>query len=166
MIEVIRDLISRYSRRGIFVDTNPLLLYFVGAFDPSFISRFKRTDIFSIEDFNTLVTLLENFDQIITTPNVLTEVSNFSNKIGEPMRTEYFKKFAQCITLTNERYLDSHMLAMTNEFIRFGLTDAGTVIVAKEEYLILTDDLRLSQYLQSTGVDVINFNHLRPLGWQ
>ena len=41
-----------------------------------------------------------------------------------------------------------------------GITDAGILMLASQNYLVLTDDLPLFNYLQSQSVDVINFNHL------
>ena len=58
MIEHIRELIARYSRKGILIDTNILLLYFIGSFDPGLISSFKRTARFSVEDYETLLILV------------------------------------------------------------------------------------------------------------
>jgi len=31
---------------------------------------------------------------------------------------------------------------------------------------VLTDDLKLAFFLQRIPVDVVNFNHLRPLPWR
>ena len=33
------------------------------------------------------------------------------------------------------------------------------------QYLVLTDDFRLSQYLPKIQVDAINFNHIRMYNW-
>lgn len=49
------ELISRYAPRGILIDTNILLLYFVGTTNPDRIARFKRTQTFVKEDYNVLV---------------------------------------------------------------------------------------------------------------
>ena len=43
--------------------------------------------------------------------------------------------------------------------------DTGILRLARGKYLVLTDDFRLSQYLQKMEIDVLNFNHIRPLGW-
>ena len=50
---------------------------------------------------------------------------------------------------------------MREYFPRFGLTDTAILRAARREYLVLTDDFRLAQYLGSRNIDVINFNHLR-----
>ena len=165
MIEEVRRLISLYARRGILIDTNILLLYFIGSFNLSLIPNFKRTLQFSIEDFQTLLYLLEPFDKLVTTPNILTEVSNLSGQLGEPVRTLYFQTFAKMILIVDEHYVKSTDAVSEEEFIRKGLTDIGILHLSKDRFLVLTDDFSLSQYLQKKGVDVINFNHIRPLGW-
>jgi hypothetical protein len=85
--------------------------------------------------------------------------------IGEPAKTLYFYTFARKITLMEEHYIASREAAREEDFIKIGLTDASIFRLPKDQYLILTDDFRLSQYLQHNGIDVINFNHIRPLGW-
>jgi rRNA-processing protein FCF1 len=64
-----------------------------------------------------------------------------------------------------EHYVASQEVAAEDEFIKIGLTDASIFKLPKDQYLVLTDDFRLSQSLQHKGIDVINFNHIRPLGW-
>lgn len=59
----------------------------------------------------------------------------------------------------------SRDVAQMQEFVKFGLTDTGIIHLTKGKYLVLTDDFRLSQYLQSAGVDVVNFNHIRTTYW-
>ena len=158
-------LIQRYKQAGILVDTTILLLYFIGAYDQDLIPKFKRTRQFTVEDHAILIRLLDLFDKIVTTPNILTEVSNLSGQLGEPKKSEYFKKFSSGISLLEEEYVASKDVADMQEFVRFGLTDTGIVYLTRGKYLVLTDDFRLSQYLQSAEVDVINFNHIRPAYW-
>ena len=164
MSETINQL-QRYRQAGILVDTNILLLLFIGAFDRDLIQRFKRTRQFTVEDYATLISILGRFDKIATTPHILTEVSNLSGQLAEPARSEYFKKFSSDITLLEEENVASRDVATMQEFVRFGLTDTGIIRLARGRYLVLTDDFRLSQYLQSVGVDVVNFNHIRTANW-
>ncbi len=161
----IDQLIQRYKQAGILVDTNILLLYFIGAYDQDLIPKFKRTRQFAVEDHAILIRLLGLFDKIVTTPNILTEISNLSGQLGEPKKSEYFKKFSSGISLLEEEYVASKDVADMREFVRFGLTDTGIVHLTRGKYLVLTDDFRLSQYLQSAEVDVINFNNIRPAYW-
>lgn len=165
MIEEIQALITKYSSKGILIDTNILLLYFVGSFDPVLITRFKRTVQFTIEDYEILLVLIHPFKKLLTTPNILTEVSNLSSQLNEPVKTSYFQLFAERIREIDEHYVTSAHAARQEQFRKIGLTDAGIFELSENRYLVLTDDFRLSQTLNNRGIDVINFNHVRILGW-
>ena len=57
MIDEVKRLIRQYALKGIIVDTNILLLYFVGALGRKKISQFKRTNQFDADDYEILVSL-------------------------------------------------------------------------------------------------------------
>jgi hypothetical protein len=167
MTDYLEGLFERYRRRGLILDTNILLLYFIGTFNREEISKFKRTkEKFTDEDYDILLLVLEYFDKSVTTPNILTEVSNISGQLGEHLHLEYFNYFATGIQLLTEEYVLSRDVARMENFYKFGLTDLAIMSTAREKYLVLTEDFKLSQYLQSAGVDVLNFNHLRTYLWQ
>ncbi len=159
------QLLQRYRTKGLLVDTNLLLLYFVGRYDTDRISSFKRTRSFNEDDFLLLASILGFFDKVVVTPNILTEVNSLSNQLPENIKPTYYAEFAQCIDALEEHYVSSSELARTKHFHRFGLTDAGIVNLVQGSYLVLTDDLRLASYLQGLGVDVINFNNIRSINW-
>ncbi len=153
------DLIGRYRRKGLLIDTNLLILLFVGLRDPQRIRTDKRTQKYVPEDHDTLVKILNIFEKVITTPNILTEVSNL-------LDADSFEDFAEGLGSFEEYYLSSADLAKTVEFRKFGMTDKGIRHLAADQYLVLTDDFRLSQYLQSNNVDTLNFNHIRTFNWR
>ena len=166
MIDYYKTLIESHRRSGILIDTNILLLLFLGAVDPSHIPTFKRTRQFVVEDYTTLTLILASFEKVITTPHILTEVSNLSAQLGDPLKTTYFRFFSEAIGYLQEEQIPSASVAADYVFIRFGLTDAALYTLSMDGYLVLTDDFRLSQYLQSREIAVINFNHIRTLGWE
>ena len=137
-------LISQYTSKGILVDTNILLLYFVGAIRRERISRFSRTEQFTPQDYDLLIALLADFRTVATTPNVLTEVSSFINKLAEPDRTSCYVNFALKIPALQETYVPSRDVVSTDWiFPTYGLTDCGVADTAKNsQYLVLTDDLK------------------------
>lgn len=67
--------------------------------------------------------------------------------------------------LLEESYISSSTASQYKEFTRFGLTDCGILELARNQYLVLTDDLKLAVHLQSQNIDTVNFNHLRTLNW-
>lgn len=81
MKDMINFLFQKYKNKGILVDTNILLLWIVGHVNRNRISKFNRTEQFLPEDYDLLVKLLNYFGQIITTPNILTEVNSLVNQL-------------------------------------------------------------------------------------
>lgn len=156
--EYIERLLRRYFPTGILVDTNILLLLFVGTLSKEKIAKFDRTDQFTPTDYDLLVDLLQSFRVIATTPNILTEVNSLLNKLGEPAR----QVFASGLTILDETYLPSKQIASLDwPFLKYGLTDCGIAEVAQGKYLVLTDDLKATSYFNQRGIDTINFNNLR-----
>ncbi len=157
-------LFHKHRQSGIFLDTNILLLYFVGIVDESLVSRFKRTtNRFCVEDYHLLCNLLPYFSKIVTTPHILTEVSNLAGQLSGQFKEEFFSSFAAGISLFDEHYTCSADIAETPAFVKFGLTDAGIAYI--KTHLVLTEDASLAWYLQSQEIDVINFNHIRTFNW-
>ena len=70
--------------RQIILDSNLLVLLIVGLTDPKLIYKHKRTKSYEKEDFELLVNILSNYDQVVVTPHILTETSNLVSQIGEP----------------------------------------------------------------------------------
>lgn len=165
MKDFIQSLFNKYRRKGILVDTNILLLYVVGAVNQDRIVQFKRTRQFTSEDYRTLCKILVQFPKRMTTPNIVTEVNSLVNQLGEPERTRCLSAYGHLLSKFDETYIPSKTVVTNDGFVKFGLTDCGILEIAQDQYLVLTDDFRLSAHLQNQNVDTINFNHLRPYGW-
>jgi uncharacterized protein YaiI (UPF0178 family) len=99
--------------------------------------------------------------KIVTTPSILTEISNLADKLADPDREKCFLIFSQFVSTLNEIYIESKEITKNEKFVKFGITDCGILSTVKDKYLVLTDDFKLANYLQSVNIDVINFNHLR-----
>lgn len=156
------------SGRRLLVDTNILVLFLVGSFDPDLIPRHKRVNQFTVEDFHLLDGLLRRYEAILTTPNVLTEVTNLAMQIGGPAKEELPALLAVLLQrgVFEEHVVESVEASRVEEFRRIGLTDSGIVLLAGKKWTVLTDDLPLYLALQVRGLDAINFHHLRERMWQ
>ena len=165
MADYFSDLLSSYRARGALIDANLLLVYFIGSYDPTQITRFKRTKAYSEDDFFILAALVEFFSKIVTTPNVLTEVNSLSNQLPESVRPSYDTEFANRVDTLEEHFVESRQVSRSSHFTKFGLTDSGIIELVRNKYLVITDDLRLVHYCQNIGIDVINFNHIRAMNW-
>lgn len=161
----IAALLSKYGSSGILLDTNMLLVYVLGRYDPDRIEKFKRTNTFRKEDFVFLSQFVRHFHRIVATPHILTEVSNLAANLAEPCRSACFESLRSDISRFHEIWDSAVTIVSSPVFQRLGLTDAGISIAAKQEYLVLTDDLDLYTTLWKYGVEAINFNHIRLSGW-
>ncbi|SFH41627.1 hypothetical protein SAMN05660649_05127 [Desulfotomaculum arcticum] len=157
------NLIKKHKNNGLLIDSNLLLLLFIGSFSVDWIQKYKRTKQYVIEDYQVMVSFIKHFNKILTTPNILTEVSNLSNQLPEKVKNEYFPVFAKKVTVLQESYHQSIAVCQSSNFRRFGLTDTLIIDIGNTGCLVLTDDFRLAGYLESMSISVINFNHLR--GW-
>lgn len=161
-------LIGRHRGTGVLVDTNLLLLYFVGLYDQDLIERWGRTsDRFVSVDHDTLMLLIERFERLVVTPHVLTEVSNLLGYLWEPAKSECRDLFGQVIRSAMEENLTpAEDLSEHRAFLPLGLTDASISDAAGTgSYLVLTDDLDLYGYLEGVGAGVLNFNEVRGLAY-
>ena len=152
-------LFKKYRGKRVLLDANLLLLFLIGSFQRSRVETFKRTANFSTADFDILANLVVAFRTLATTPHVLTEVSNLANLLPEHLKPNWAEHFASQASKFEEIFEPAIMVMRQDLFSRFGLTDAAVHKVAADT-LVLTEDLRLSGYLRSQGLPVLNFRHL------
>lgn len=163
---------ERYKSRGVLVDTSLLLVLYVGIYDPDQVERFNRTrriggssEVFTRRDFEYILSFVDQFERVTTTPHILTEVSNFLGQLkgdaSDGSRTAFARHVAS--SATQEYSPDSELLTGKPEFIPLGLTDTSIIEVAAEPYLVFTTDYKLHGILTSKGIPAFNYNHCRPI---
>lgn len=162
MNEHVVGVIRQYKSKGLLLDTVLFVLLAVGFYNRKLIGNDKRLKTYVPQDLDTLIKFIKLFKPLITTPNVVTEVSNLT---GHLWQTEFPKAFVRHIENMDEHYFPSKIAIKAELFGRFGLTDTAITEIARGKYLILTDDFRLAGHLEGRRVDVINFNHIRTLNW-
>ena len=75
-------LLAMHRVSSVLVDSNLLLLYLVGLTNKDRIPLFKRTQKYTVAEFELLVRLLAIFKKIVTTPQVIAEVSTLATLYG------------------------------------------------------------------------------------
>lgn len=152
------------SKAGLLIDSNILTLYIVGLYDVKRITEFKRTKgFYSPDDVHLLKNFITLFDnRLITTPHILAEVSN----LLEGARYQYgplLNSLATYMDIAQEVYIPSKEIVRQQPqlFTRFGLSDIIAGELARQNYVLLTDDLDFSAYLRNQGMAVVNFNNMR-----
>ncbi|MEM9898532.1 MAG: hypothetical protein AAF742_04045 [Pseudomonadota bacterium] len=142
------------------LDSNVLLLYIIGAATGRPLG--KRLRAYSQEDIQIIFEFVDMFDAIVTTPNVLTEVSNLQTQgVFGSLELDIRRCFAGIAATTQEVYVPSADVVGHSEFGRLGLTDAAWLHILDGDTVLLTDDIALHDTALSLGFSVQNFTRLR-----
>jgi hypothetical protein len=160
--------IQKYRRSGVLVDTNLLLVYFIGLYDTAtgykLVNAFKYTKgNYGSEDFDVLLAFLQGFKTVVTTPpHILTEVSNsITGALTAPARELCLGLMQQTLPSLLEHHIPAVDFIGEDQFRTFGVTDMGILRTAAERYLVLTDDYRLSGYLHQIGIDTLSLPEIK-----
>ena len=151
--------------KGILVDSNLLLLFLVGLALPDTFTTFKpiANQGFVEEDFERLCNITSRFKILATTPHILAEVSNHSDKLKGENYHNFCHLVRSRVHSWQERFKESAKLCKQDAFISLGLTDAAIEEAASGNFLVLTVDADLAVHLKKRKVDVINYNHIRVI---
>jgi hypothetical protein len=155
-------LIDKYKSKGILLDANLALLYLVGNYDLKLIGdgRYNKLSDYTQDDYHLLLALKNIFRNAVTTPHVLTEVSNLANDLAEPTKMKCLKMFYETFASIGELCIPSMDAAQRADFHFLGLTDSVLAHVS-HQYLIVTLDGRLVKKMSESGLEALNLNHLR-----
>ena len=160
--------LAQHRKSGVAIDTQLLLLLWIGNFDRSQIGRFKRLRQYTETDFDLLCGLVACCPKLVTTPNVLTEVSNLAGQLPGELAEEFREEFRRVVTKLNEQHFDSISVTQSDSFLRLGLADGTLLKLARQNVLVLTDDHLLYQQLANDHLPALNFTYVRTsaYGWK
>jgi predicted nucleic acid-binding protein len=145
---------------GVLLDTNVLLLWLMSCTDSTAIATWKKTEQFTPSHIALVQAILGRTRKLITTPHVLTEVTNLSVGIPQPLRESYWSHLRSFIAAAQERGVDARSAAREPEFSRLGLADIAQVLLRRRgRPLIVTIDADLTACLEQRGLPVVNLNH-------
>lgn len=148
------------------MDTNLLLVYFVGNYDYAtgyqMINQSRYTKgTYGPDDFQILDALLNEFGTRITTPYVLAETSNLIKLLPTGADIFCMELLNNTIPSLEERYVPAIELIEEAVFPTYGVTDTSIIKATEQSCLVLTDDFRLSGYMSTQGMDVLNFHQIK-----
>lgn len=156
--------IEKYRKRGLLLDTNLLLFYLVGLYDPSYIGKYKRTCMYDKVDFVWMDKFINNFHQVYITPQIVGELWNFVEKMPKHRLAGFIETALLTLVEVTENYVEKNIIFDESCFSYVGVTDVSIICSARKlGCLVLTDDLRSYSFYVSNGVEAINLNHLRPI---
>lgn len=152
--------------KGVVVDTNLFLLLLLGSFDKIEIGRHRKLQKFTNDDFEKLITLVNKLGkELFITTNIVTEVCNHCANYNSSKNFRFFNYLKHILEAYQEK--QSSILTIIGQdetaFLKFGITDASIIDLAKQEILVITDDFPLYHYLTSLHYSAFNFNQLQLL---
>lgn len=148
---------------NLLIDSNLLLLLFVGKVNRARVEKFSRTSRFRAEDYDLLLGIVKRAKSMLTTPHILTEVCNLGGKLLDPEKSRFYLGLAEATNSYVEEYDSSAAVTKDKDFIRFGLTDSAILYNTSADRCVLTADVALHIELLKRGVRSVNFEHLRFL---
>ncbi len=162
MNDYVKGLLDAYQGRGLLLDSNLLLLLLVGYYNPALVgdARYKKLAKYTLQDLSILLRLASIFRVKVTTPYVLTKVSNLLGDLPEATKRECFRMFHSRLTTYTEQHTSSFILLERPEFTFLGLTDTALAELSSQ-YLVVSDDARMVNLLGKRGISTLNFSHLR-----
>ena len=148
--------ISGRSQRNLLLDTNLLLLLMFKILqrDPAKDTRLAK---YSVLDLVIIEKIVSGFEALVTTPNILSEVSNLIRKNSY----EEFQWLSSFILKNEERVVISKSVVSDQMFIQLGLTDIGFREDVFHDCYVVTDDQALARYLLSLDKKVINYTDFK-----
>jgi rRNA-processing protein FCF1 len=162
------QLFLRFKGKAVLLDSNLLLVFLAGFLGARGFKSFKRVSGYTFGDHELLARLLGSFSILLTTPHILTEVSNLANSLTGSLKNDWDKNFAALVRSertrigVREKWTSAADLSDSPEFFPFGISDTAIARLASEA-LVVTGDYRLSGFLRKRGVSALNFNDLRRL---
>lgn len=142
------------KKRRLIIDTNLLLLLVVGAVEEgSHIKNSGRLGAFDKEDYDVVLSVMQQYDEIFITPYIATEVSNlidlngYAGDLAYEVARRLFAEFSPIHVSVNSD-------CVGDNFIKFGITDSSLINLAPN-FDILTNDNRMLGPLYASSPDTI-----------
>lgn len=109
-------LLQKYQSRGLLVDTSLFLLFLAGRIEPVDLNAFRpvRNQGYTLKDLELLLAIMNSFPRLVTTPHVLTEISNHAD-------TRLLRQAALVIPALQEEFVCSKELSKREGFTQFWL---------------------------------------------
>ncbi len=153
--------------KTLLLDTNLLLLLFIGGKDPDSIPKARTLSAFVADDYDLLEEIITNnsFNRLVTTPHIMTEVSNLLGKERDDIRGMGRDAMTEFLSKCDEHTDRSAVLVAEPEFNRLGITDVAIAVASRLPAFVLTADLHLYLHVSNSGLEAENFNHIRHGSW-
>ena len=139
----------------------------IGAVNEKLIGG-KRTERYTVDHYRALTNILKDFQHLITTPHILTEVSNLGGTALTGKFREAFFIMLRVPGLFRIETIDDYVVEQhiprldvePRHIIKFGLTDTVIAKLCERKILLISDDFDLYGLVSGLGGNAINFSHV------
>ncbi|MDR1420491.1 MAG: hypothetical protein LBI86_08975, partial [Treponema sp.] len=121
------------------------------------IKNYTRNSLYTKDDYYLLLNILSNFDRIITSPNILTEVDNILNRITGEDKYKYLILVKTIYKQSMEKYIKTEFVSQNWFFDTLGITDSAILMMAKESELLISGDSSLCDHAKSLNIKTFDF---------
>lgn len=135
------------------------MFYIIGLINPGKIKYHKRTSIYTKEHFDFLSGIVNNFNSILTCPNIITEIDNLLNdSLFGNDKYNYLYFMQEILDKSIEKYFESKFIFKKDIYIQYiGLTDSIILQMAAKSDLLISGDSRLCDHAKSLDIKVFDF---------
>ncbi len=147
------------------MDTVPLLLLLVGAYDQSYLSKFKRLKSYGYEKwhFEVLSKYIFGTKTVTITPGVLSETGNFLE--NDHHFSEILASNVSLLAMIKEAYIEKARILNCELIFQLAFTDASLILFAQDSGgSILTRDRKLWAACKKRGVDAHHLDEVLAAG--
>lgn len=147
----------------VILDANLLVVYVIGVKHPERLGDHRRVKEYLPSDFTVLTMILSHFNQIVLTPNVITECSDL---LGDGESDSDAKEALKALIHSPEvrvieEYVPSKDASTRNQYKYLGIADCALLELIDDDTILLSADSQLVSEAQSINPNSINFNHYR-----
>lgn len=149
----------RKQQGGVLLDANVLLLWLMHLAAPHFVGTWKKTVQFTPAHVVLLEQVVKGARRLVTTPHVLTEVTNHAIGMPTAIGSLYWAQLRRFIELARERTVQARVAAREPDFALLGLSDTAQAVLRRARPVVVTVDAPLTAALERRGLAFINLNH-------
>lgn len=158
---------SSHMPRRVVLDANLLLVAVIGRDHADKLGSLKHVKEYMPADYPLLRQMVSQYDQIVLTPNVMTECSDLlkdsavEQDAKSCLRELAIWSGAKKSRLVVEDYVPSAIAATMNQYSYLGIADCALLSLVDQSTALVTVDHKLAAAAAERNPASVNFNYLR-----
>ena len=146
--------------RYLLLDANLLVVLVIGQVRQQLFGR-SPVEMYSNADYDLLVSLIGEFEGVVTTPYLLSEVNTLLTKTGTYYCRECRSALSALIPELSCTYTEPAILSRNVHFATFGISDISIVDSSATSIFVLTAEGPLTGLLGGQDIPVFKYGDLK-----